>query len=341
MSSSRSNDMEDHSAMESGLPSLDSINHKLGSMYFRFQRGEGLRYTTTNAFLTWKAMPSTKSAIGGRPFYIFLHDYGSSSRIFNNVASKIKNFCLAIDLKGWGRSDDTKDEENRAYSITQMKNQIPPIVNLLQGEHFILLGHGMGGKVALLYASQQPPKNLIGLVLLAPAPLSNLRLSREIMDKYKAAYTKKGAERKLESFIKNTLAGSRIDDADLRNLIEDGSKDTPLAKEAWLDYGMQENFSYGIGRIEVPVLIRAGVEDQVVPFRDLNEDCKRIAECRPQLMKGCGHLLPLEDDSLPEGLESWGIDAEIIEAGTSAMKNKLKNLKGKKIEVKVEVRRSS
>lgn len=303
-------------------------------MYFRLRPGEGFRYTTTEAFLTWKALPSTKSATGSRPFYIFLHDYGSSSRIFNKLASKIPNFCLAVDLKGWGRSDETKDERNQAYSITQMKNQIPPLVNLLQGEHFLLLGHGMGGKVAQLYASQHPPKNFIGLVLLAPAPLTSWRPPPQIMDKYKAAYTKKGADRKLESFIKTTLAGSRIDDEDLRNLIEDGSKDTPLAKEAWLTYGMQENLSHGIGRIDVAILMWLGFEDKVVSAVDLSKDAIKLAGCTVCVAPDRGHLLPLEDADLPAVLETFGLDAEDHAAGKRAVKIQLKNSRGGKVEGK-------
>ena len=312
MSSSRSED-KDPSDIHPGLKCLDYIDPKLGSMYFRFKPGEGLRYASTDAFLAWKALPSTKNSTDGRPFYIFLHDYGSSSRIFNNVASKTKNFCLAVDFKGWGRSNDTKDEENRAYSITQMKNQISPIVNLLQGEKFLLLGHGMGGKVAQLYASQQPPKNLIGLVLLAPSPLSTWRPSTQILDKYKAAYTKKGAERELASFVRTTLASSPIDDADLRNLIEDGTKDTPLAKEAWLTYGMEENHSHGSARIKVPVLIKAGTKDKVAPLEGLRQNFGgKLTQCLSLAMiaPGCGHLLPLEDADLPATLEEFGGQAE-------------------------------
>ena len=315
MSSSRSKD-KDPSDIHSGLKSLDYINPKLGSIYFRLKPGEGLRYTSTDAFLAWKVLPSTKNSTASRPFYIFLHDYGSSSHMFHYLASRIPNFCLAVDFKGWGRSDDTKDENNRAYSMTHMKNQIPPIVNLLQGEQFLLVGHGMGGKVAQLYASQQPPNNLIGLVLLASAPLSPWRPSTQIMDKYKAAYTKKGASRKLESFIKTTLAGCPIDDTDLGNLVEDGNKDTPLAKEAWLTYGMQENHSHGVGRIKVPVLLRAGAEDKVISLEDMEREIStKVDLCVQVEVHGCGHLLPLEDEELPDVLEKFGMDAEKLKAG--------------------------
>lgn len=314
MSSSSSKD-KDPSDIHPGLKCLDYINPKLGSMYFRFNPGENLRYASTDAFLAWKTMPSTKSSTDGRPFYIFLHDYGSSARIFNRVTSRIPNFCLALDFKGWGRSDDTKDENNLAYSITQMKNQIPPLVHLLQGEHFLLVGHGMGAKVALLYASQQPPQNLIGLVLLAPAPLSPFRPPLQLLEKYKAAYTNKNAENYLKSFIKTTLSSSPIDDTDLQNLIEDGTKDTPLAKAAWLTYGIAENHFHALKRIKIPVMIRAGADDKVLSLTDWEADAEELTMLLHLEVQGVGHLMPLEDLALPSILIRFCKDMEDVKAG--------------------------
>lgn len=51
-----------------------------------------------------------------------------------------------------------------------------------------------------------------------------------------------------EDFMTKFLAHSPIEDADLRNLLDDGTKDTPLAKEAWLSYGLEEDFSFASTR---------------------------------------------------------------------------------------------
>ena len=297
--------------------SLDYINPKLGSMYFRFHPTEGLRYAVSNAFLAWKDLPSIQSATSNRPFFIFIHDYGSSARIFNKVVSKISHYCLAVDLKGWGRSDDTKDEAARAYSCNEMKNEIVRIVNLLEGEKFILVGHGMGAKVAQLYASQQPADGLLGLVLLAPAPLSRWRPSAEIMDKYRAAYCKEGRRvNAVESFVRNTLASRPIDGTDLRNLVEDGVKDSALAKEAWLTYGMDEDFSHRSRQIKVPVVVRVGEEDKVISRAEVEREiCNKLNLCVPLKADNCGHLIPLEDEELPKALSMFSEDAEFLKAG--------------------------
>ncbi len=248
MSTSRS---RDPATIHPGLNNLEYISSKLGSLYWRFKEGEGLRYLTPEAFLAWKALPSSHSA-KKRPFYVFLHDYGSSSRVFDKIVSQIANHCVAVDLKGWGRSDDTKDEKLRAYSITQMKNGILRVIDLLQGEKFIIIGHGMGAQIAHLYASQQPPKNLLGVVLLAPLPLTGWRPSREVFKKYEAAYKSRA---NLEDFTRRFLAHTPIDEHELRNLVDDGMKDNPLAKDEWLSHGMGEDLSHGLAKVKVPVVV--------------------------------------------------------------------------------------
>lgn len=169
---------QDAATFHPGYKSFENLNRKLGSVYLRFKEGEALRYMSAEAFLAWKTLPSTKSA-DNRPFYVFLHDYGSSSRIFNKLARCVKNHCLAVDLRGWGRSDHTKDEARLAYSTAQMKNDLAHVISLLEGEKLLLVGHGMGAKVAQLFASQEPPQNLAGLVLLARHRCRRLNLRRK------------------------------------------------------------------------------------------------------------------------------------------------------------------
>ena len=304
MSSSKD---KDPASIHPGLQSLDFINAKLGSLYFRFKEGEGLRYMSAEAFLAWKALPSSQAA-HNRPFCIFLHDYGSSSRIYDKVVSQIKSHCLAADLRGWGRSDETNDVAPRAYSISRMRNDIPRLVDLLQGEKFILVGHGMGAKVAQLYATQQPPKNFVGMVLLAPMPLGPWRLSKDMLGEYKVAYKKR---ENLVRFTKTILAHAPIDQAELSRLVDDGMKETPLAKDAWLSYGIGEDLSHGLGRVRVPAVVRAGVHDKLISVDNVKREVSnKFKACLHLLAHECGHLIPVEDDELADILELFGKEAE-------------------------------
>lgn len=310
---SSSSARDDPASIHPGLKSLDYLNPKIGSIYYRMNQDEILCYSTPEAFLLWKALPSTQAAVENRPFFVFLHDYGSSARVFDQVVADMPFFCLAIDFRGWGRSDDTKDKSHHAYSVRNMKEQIPRVVNLLQGEKFILVGHGMGAKVAQLYAAQHPPSNLVGIVLLAPVPLSAWRPSADIMKQYRAAYKPGG---NLEEFSAKTLMNNLISNDDFRDFIEDGQKDTPLAKDAWLSYGMDEDYSHSIARIEVATAIVTGAEDKIISALQVHHKVtSKLKLSLGFVAEKCGHLIPLEDDGLVEILTAFAVIVEDFTSG--------------------------
>jgi pimeloyl-ACP methyl ester carboxylesterase len=72
--------------------------------------------------------------------------------------------AVALDLRGHGRSAAPKDGD---YSITGMAGDVAAVADTLGLDRFVLVGHSMGGGVALTYAGANP-KRVAGLVLLDP-----------------------------------------------------------------------------------------------------------------------------------------------------------------------------
>jgi pimeloyl-ACP methyl ester carboxylesterase len=71
---------------------------------------------------------------------------------------------VALDLRGHGRSDPPKNSD---YSLTGMAADIDAVVEKLYLEKIVLVGHSMGGGVALVYAGAHPDR-VAGLLLLDP-----------------------------------------------------------------------------------------------------------------------------------------------------------------------------
>lgn len=93
-------------------------------------------------------------------------------------------------------------------------------------------------------------------------------------------------------------------------------KDTPLAKEAWLSYGLDEHFSSAIGRINVPVMVRVGEVDRIIKVEDVvREISTKMHVCVHLLANDRGHLIPVEDDELEKVLDWFGRDAEDLKVG--------------------------
>jgi pimeloyl-ACP methyl ester carboxylesterase len=72
--------------------------------------------------------------------------------------------AVALEIRGHGRSDPPRSGD---YSITGMAADISATVDSLRLQRFVLIGHSMGGGVALAYAGRHPGR-VAGLVLLDP-----------------------------------------------------------------------------------------------------------------------------------------------------------------------------
>jgi pimeloyl-ACP methyl ester carboxylesterase len=72
--------------------------------------------------------------------------------------------AIAIELRGHGRSEAPG---NGDYSVTAMATDIAAMVDELELEQIVLVGHSLGGGVALAYAGAHPER-VAGLLLLDP-----------------------------------------------------------------------------------------------------------------------------------------------------------------------------
>jgi pimeloyl-ACP methyl ester carboxylesterase len=71
---------------------------------------------------------------------------------------------VAFDFRGHGHSEPPKDGN---YTIAAMAGDIAAVVDTLELGRFVLVGHSMGGGVALSYAGAHPDR-VAGLILLDP-----------------------------------------------------------------------------------------------------------------------------------------------------------------------------
>jgi DNA-3-methyladenine glycosylase I len=72
--------------------------------------------------------------------------------------------AVALDLRGHGQSEAPR---NGDYSIAAMAGDVGAVVDSLRLDEFVLVGHSMGGGVALAYAGAHPER-VAGLLLVDP-----------------------------------------------------------------------------------------------------------------------------------------------------------------------------
>lgn len=99
---------------------------------------------------------------GSGPALIFIHGFPMDRRVWQNfIPAFIRDFTtISIDLPGFGQSEQLADE----HPMWLMSKIVEMVLEAEQIEKVLLVGHSMGGYVALELARQKPGR-ISGLIL--------------------------------------------------------------------------------------------------------------------------------------------------------------------------------
>ena len=224
----------------------------------------------------------------GPQAWVFLHYFGGSGRAWGQVAALLADRwrCVMPDLRGFGNSDAIMD----SYSVNDAADEVLALVRALKIENFGLVGHSMGGKIALVVAARKPP-GLSHLVLLAPSPPTPEPIDASERASLLACQTNYAAAH--QAARKN--CGQPLPQALVQQVIDDRLRTSPAAWQWWITSGSCESVQGGIAQISVPVQVLSGVLDTNIPTAVIEREVMaRMPLARMRLLPGCGHLLPLE-----------------------------------------------
>lgn len=215
---------------------------------------------------------------------VVIHGGGDGARAWmKNIAELSENYTVYVpDLPGYGHSQPIDGD----YYIPEMVEFVDEFTRTLGLKSFHLMGHSLGGGVALNYALKFPHK-IMKLVL-----VSSMCLGREIalwvrvlsvpaicraIGKTVIAVLK--AVKWVADLIlapvefMNPMSATRI------NL---GSRLTTLKEQATV-------FADRLSEIVVPTLVVWGAKDPIVPVSQAYTAAALIPNCQVKVFEGCGH----------------------------------------------------
>jgi len=219
--------------------------------------------------------------------FVFLHLYGGSARTWGEVIARLPDARgVALDLRGFGDQDDTPEH----WGVDESADDLTARLEGLNIERFTLVGHSMGGKIALALAARGLP-GIERLVLFAPSPPSPEPMSDAVRAQLAAGYGVRGAAEKTVG----SISARPLPDA-LRELaVEDILRSKPNAWRAWLDVGSREDITARMSQIRVPVDVVAGEFDSpMTPDLLKREVVGRLPQARFHVVPNAAHLIPLE-----------------------------------------------
>ncbi len=228
----------------------------------------------------------------GAPALVFLHYWGGSARTWAGVTRLLQDLyrCIAYDQRGWGISDGPEC----GYELDDLAGDLTGLLTSLELRRYVLVGHSMGGKVAMLAASHRPV-GLEGLVLVAPASPLPQNISKEAAEAQRHAYDNAETTGKAIDF----LTFQAPSDAMREQLVEDSLRGSHGAKYAWPHSGAYQDISSAVRKIAVPTLVVVGDHDPQDPEKKQCEELMPLLQdVTLNILPDCGHLVPVEQPGL-------------------------------------------
>lgn len=244
------------------------------------------------------------------PSIILVHGLNSSADVWRPFipALSSKLHVVALDLPGFGESE----KGNKLYSPDNYVAVIHHLTERLHINHFILVGHSLGGNVALRYA-QTYPEQVRRLMLIDAAGI----LHRIVYSKFLAQSGIKilpefypQQRQDLESLAHN-LFSTLADYSSAMDLAEHYVLSQPDLRRQFLDgappaiaaYAMAlTNFSGVLDHFSIPTLLLWGAKDNVAPLRTAHMLASNFENAGLIVLPDSGHS-PLSDQ--PNAVKNW------------------------------------
>jgi pimeloyl-ACP methyl ester carboxylesterase len=224
---------------------------------------------------------------------VFLHGFCEDARIWDDFAAPFgeKYRIICIDLPGFGRSPAAP-----GISIAGMAEAVKGTLDELKISEMTLIGHSMGGYVALEYASRWP-ENLRALGLFHSQPYADSEEKKEARLKSADFVRRHGSLPFVAQLIPGLFAPAfaRENPAIVQELVQRAAAYDPEGIAAALEaMRNRSDLSAILQNAIFPVLFLIGTEDQAIPA----ELSKRQTTLPPvasiHYLPGVGHMGMLE-----------------------------------------------
>lgn len=223
---------------------------------------------------------------------LFLHRFGGSTRSWDGVLARLNPSIetSAPDLPGFGSAAASPGP----FNVAAYADAAGVALHAMACDRVLIVGHSMGGKIALALAARRPDR-LAGLVLLSPSPPTPEPMTA---DERSAALAGWGSLAYAEASLTRTTAASLGAVAHAMEL--DGMlKTSAAAWRAWFASGSREDISTAMTAIAVPSIILCGTADRTIPLDvQRREVWARLPDATLLEIPGTGHLLPVEAPDL-------------------------------------------
>ena len=228
---------------------------------------------------------------------IMLHGWNENRTIFKfQIEDLSKNYrVITIDLRGHGKSSKPR----LGYSYSRIVIDIKRFLDIMNIRNPIIVGHSLGGQIALEYYLKYNNCNKLVLIsspYMAPTQLSGIiRMGEKYLSKKLRSSLKYASEVMKDQRIKRD---SKESDDESRSIFSKKSFQVPFYVTIGLSFsGLSFNIENKLKDIKIPVLILAGEKDDLIPISVFEKMADKIPNCKLIKFENCGHFSFIEEVS--------------------------------------------
>jgi pimeloyl-ACP methyl ester carboxylesterase len=235
----------------------------------------------------------------GRLPILLIHGWGGSGSYWRDTAQALAatNQVIVPDLPGTGRSQPVAKAQN-------MYDQTATLVHVLDElgvERALVIGHSMGGAMGLLLADSQPERveRLILTSLCFFMTETEAQIFKAAMFMFRISlglrHTRLASLPIFSQMMATRYFYRTPTDSDL---VQQGFQDfldlDAATAIACANNATDPDIEQAGSRMQVPVLLVACRQDQVMPVSNVDYTVKAIPQCEARWIDKCGHLPMVE-----------------------------------------------
>lgn len=218
---------------------------------------------------------------------VFLHYFGGSANSWQWVAEKLSDRyrCIGINLPGFGNAPAMEEPTIQGFA-----NYVKQELTNIGVESCTLIGHSMGGKIAMQVAANDSDGLVQQLILVAPSPPTTEPMPAKEKKRMLRHPDPEEAKNTVNGATKQHLTDEKYNLAVETQLIVDQA-----TWRWWLLEGMEHSIAERIKALVVPITVLSSQDDPVMTPEVIDQRVMQVLD-QAELVttQHIGHLIPLE-----------------------------------------------
>jgi pimeloyl-ACP methyl ester carboxylesterase len=199
---------------------------------------------------------------------------------------------LAVDLPGHGKSEGLGRNSIKAYA-----ESLHGFLDSLDIEKAVVVGHSMGGGIALQFTLDFPDR-VSGLGLISTG--ARLPVSKDLMEEMLIPSTRTQAYNHIIEWSYSSQAAEDLKQLAMRNLVDT----RPAVLSGDLEACNTFNVVDRLSEIKTPTLVVCGSEDRMTPLHFSMKLSSDISSSALQIVESAGHMVMVEQPARVSGILS-------------------------------------